>query len=86
MRILPLLAVILALAACSRDPRYRHDETAREAGRQAYRASQDVKRGAREAGRELKDASREFREGWEQARREHDVRKSKPTDADRDRK
>jgi hypothetical protein len=82
---LPLLALVIAFTACERDARYRHDESAREAGRQAYRTSQQIKRGAREAEQDLRDASREFKEGWEQARHDEESRPRKRTDADRER-
>ncbi len=59
----------LGLVSCDRDYRSDRDrEAARQAGRDAYRASQQVKRGAREAERDLRNAGKEFREGWEQAR------------------
>jgi hypothetical protein len=65
------IGVLLAfgLASCNRraDNR-REDHAAREAGRDAYRASQEVKRGAREAGRELHNAGKEFRQGWNDAK------------------
>jgi len=81
MRTLPLFALFALLTACNQDPRYRHDESAREAGRQAYRTSQDIKRGARHAEEDIRNASREFREGWDQARR--DSERHRQSGADR---
>jgi hypothetical protein len=47
----------LGLISCNRDH-------ARQAGREAYKASQDAKREASEAAKELRSAGREFSQGW----------------------
>lgn len=49
----------------------RHDEpAARQAGREAYDASREIKHGAKTAAREIRDAGKEFREGWAERRKE----------------
>lgn len=63
------LAVALGLTSCNQNP-HRDDAAARQAGREAFKASKDLKRDAREAARELQSAGKEFREGWNDARRE----------------
>ena len=66
-----LCLVGLGLISCSRQDTGRRDrEAARQAGREAYRASKNVKKGAKEAAHELHNAAKEFREGWEEARHE----------------
>jgi hypothetical protein len=45
-------------------------------GRDAYHASQEIKRGAKKAGKELQKAGKELREGWKEAKRE-DTRSKK---------
>ncbi len=46
-------------------------DASRRAGREAYRASKDLKRGAREAEHQLRTAGKEFRDGWaEESRRD----------------
>jgi hypothetical protein len=68
------LTVILALglggAACTRHDQHRADSTAQQAGRDAYRAGQAIKKGAKEAAKELRDAGKDFRQGYSEARRE----------------
>ena len=63
------------LSACTRTEQRRDDNSARQAGREAYRASQDVKHGAEKAAKELRNAGKEFREGWSEARREDPPRR-----------
>jgi len=60
----------LGLVSCERDRETNRREApnAREAGRQAYRASQDLKRGVQNAEKDLEKATREFREGWNEAK------------------
>ena len=66
-----VLAAGMGLAGCSREDRVRRDEpAARQVGRDAYKASQEIKKGAKEAGRELRNAGKELREGWNDAKRE----------------
>lgn len=62
----------LGLTSCNREPGEPRDRAAaRQAGREAYRASQQLKRGAKEAAHDLHDASKEFREGWTEAEHEN---------------
>lgn len=68
-----LIGLGLGLGACDRQS--RSDEAARRAGREAYRASQDVKKGAKEAARDLRSAGKEFREGWSEAERQEAARR-----------
>ena len=64
-----LIVITTGLMSCDRTDRANHDRpAAREVGREAYRASQEVKKDAREAGRELRDAGKEFRQGWNDAK------------------
>ena len=59
------IAAILSLCSCTRRDANRRDEpAARQAGRDAYEASQEIKHGAKEAAHELRQAGKEFREGW----------------------
>ena len=61
-----VLASGLGLISCT-----RHDEpAARQAGREAYDASREIKHGAKTAAREIRDAGKEFREGWSERRKE----------------
>jgi len=59
-----VIALVLAcgfgLISCAR----RDEPAARQAGREAYDASREIKHGAKTAARELRDAGKEFREGW----------------------
>lgn len=57
----------LGLVSCERDSA-RNTPPAREAGREAYQASKDVKRGARHAARTLEHAGKEFDKGWNEER------------------
>ena len=59
------------VTSCSRSTDRRDDEAARKAGRNAYRATQDLKHDANEAARQLRDAGSQFREGWNQAKHEN---------------
>ena len=64
-----LIIVGLGLVSCNRDDSTERQRTAaRQAGREAYRASQEVKRGAKEAAHDLRNASKEFRDGWSEAK------------------
>lgn len=62
----------------------RSDTTSRQAGREAYRASRNLKKDAQQAARELRSASKEFREGWTEAQQE-DARRPKTDRGDADR-
>ena len=78
MRAFGLTALLVAgsmLSSCGRGT-HRDESSAREAGRDAYRASQEIKRGAKKAGQELQKAGKELREGWNEAKRE-DTRRRK---------
>ena len=59
-----IIALVLTcgvgLTSCTR----RDEPAARQVGREAYDASQEIKHGAKTAARELKEAGKEFREGW----------------------
>ena len=48
----------------------REEPAARQLGREAYEASQDIKHGAKKAAKELRKAGKELRQGWNEARRE----------------
>lgn len=63
----------LGLVSCTREDKSQgNDPAARQAGREAYRASQDLKRDAKQAAQELRKASKEFREGWSEEKKRHD--------------
>jgi hypothetical protein len=66
----------LILASCNRDA-HRGEPAAREVGKDAYRASQEIKRGAKEAVQEVRKAGKEVREGWNEAKREDNARPRK---------
>ncbi len=67
-----LIVFGIGLSGCSRKDRDTHqnEPAARQAGREAYRASQDIKKGAKEAAKELRSAGKEFREGWNEQKRQ----------------
>jgi len=67
-RVTVLVLMGLGLISCDRRDRAHESPGAREAGREAYKASQEVKHEAREAGRELHNAGKEFRQGWNEAK------------------
>ena len=66
---LAMLAVGLTMASCKREA-HRDEPAARQVGRDAYRASKELKRGAKEAAQELRKAGKELREGWNDAKRD----------------
>lgn len=69
MRVWYIGLVLMAgagLSSCSR----RDEPAASQAGREAYRTSQEIKRGAKKAAKELQRAGKELREGWNEAKRE----------------
>ena len=67
---IPVLLAGLSLVSCTRRDTVRREEpSAREAGREAYRATQDLKRGAKKAAQELRDAGKEMKQGWNEAKR-----------------
>ena len=73
----------VTLISCSRDNRAdRSEPAARQAGRDAYHASQEVKQGARRAAHELENAGKEFRQGWSEAKHDNKTAR-RPYDRDR---
>ena len=65
-----VLGAVLALSSCTReDTAHRDEPAARQAGREAYRATQDIKRGAKEAAEQVRNAGKELRQGWNEAKR-----------------
>ncbi len=80
------LSVVLGLSACGRrEPARRDEPVAKQAGRAAYQASQDLKHGAKEAVRELRKAGKEASEGWNEAKQENrrDDRTTRPKPRER---
>ena len=80
MRTLYITVVLVAsgLVSCnSQDSAHRKEPPARQAGREAYRATEDIKRGAKDAAQEMRKASRELREGWNDAKHEDASRRKK---------
>ena len=63
-----IFVVGLMLASCNRDSR-RDEPAARQVGRDAYRASEEIKRGAKKAAQELRKAGKEVRQGWNEEKR-----------------
>ena len=57
------------LMSCTNGYSDRRDDGAREAGREAYRASKGIKRGAKQA-HDLRTAGKEFRQGWDAEKHE----------------
>jgi hypothetical protein len=62
-----ILAAGLAITSCNRDD-HRNEPAARQVGRDAYQASQELKHDAKKAGQELRSAGKEMREGWNEAK------------------
>lgn len=76
--IAPVMALGIGLVGCGRgDNSQRNGAAARQAGRDAYRASQTAKRDARDAAREVERAGKDFRQGWYEAKREDEARRRK---------
>ena len=67
--IIPALAC-LALSLTSCNQTYDRQPDTRQAGREAYRASQELKKDAKRAAQDLRQAGKNFREGWNEAARE----------------
>jgi hypothetical protein len=63
-----LILLGLGTVSCSRRDDHRNEPVARQAGREAARASQEVKEGARNAERDLRNAGKQFREGWNEGK------------------
>ena len=69
-----LLVGMMAASSCSRD-KHRDEPAARQLGRDAYKASEEIKRGAKEAAQELRKAGKEIRKGWKEAKQDEAQRK-----------
>jgi hypothetical protein len=85
MRTLYLALVIaagLGAASCNRN---RNEPAAHQAGREAYKATQQIKKGAKEAAKELHSAGKQFREGWKE-QKQAPPRDTKRQDADREKR
>jgi hypothetical protein len=65
-----VLAAAVGLVSCNRTADHREEPVARQVGKEAYSASQDIKRGAKKAAKEIRKAGKEFREGWSERRTE----------------
>lgn len=68
------LLLFLGLSSCQQAPR-REEPNARQAGREAYHASQKLKREAKDAAQQLHEAEKQFREGWNEASHEDHPRR-----------
>ena len=77
-----ILIAGLGVAGCARNDERRDDSAARQAGRDAYHAGQEVKKGAKEAADDARKAGKEFKEGWDEARR-NDRGRNRQGQADR---
>lgn len=71
--ILVLVATTVA-TSCNRD-KHSNEPAARQLGRDAYKTSEQIKRGAKEAAQELRKAGKEIRKGWKEAQRDETHRK-----------
>ena len=71
-----MLAAGLMLTSCNRDD-HREGSAARQIGKDAHQASEEIKRDAKKAGQALRKAGKDAREGWNEARREDDSRPKK---------
>jgi hypothetical protein len=83
-----LLGVLLLggwlLISCSNSQQQnRNEPSAREAGREAYRATEDLKHDAQKAERELRDAGNQFKNGWNQAKHQNHEQDNGPHDEDK---
>jgi hypothetical protein len=59
----------LGLISCSRQDNAHRDAPAREAGRDAYKASREIKQQAKKAEHELRDAGKDFQQGWNEEKK-----------------
>ncbi len=84
----PLIALLFlgfVLTSCNTADRSDpSDARARQAGREAYRASRNLKKDAQQAARELRNASKEFQEGWREAQQD-DARRPRDDRGEADR-
>ena len=74
------VAMVLAIGAgmigCSRDGGARGEgPAARQAGHDAYRASQAAKQDAKEAARAVQKAGKDFQQGWNEAKHQDTTRR-----------
>lgn len=65
MRLAILTLACIALAACNRQDT-RTQPTARQAGREAYQATRDLKKDAKKAAEQLRAAGKQFQQGWQE--------------------
>ena len=67
----PVLMIIVGLnfSACSRED-HRDEPAARQVGRDAARASEEIKAGAKKAGKAIQKAGKELRQGWNEEKRD----------------
>jgi hypothetical protein len=72
-----LLMAGIGLSACGRKESDQRDSAAREAGRAAYRLSEQTKKAAKELRRDVRQAGKEARQGWDQAKHEDASRHGK---------
>ena len=78
MKSVVLIFMVMALASCNRDKREKDESAARQAGRDAYRATREVKREAKEAAEKIRKAGKEAQQGWNEAKREDKAKQTKP--------
>jgi len=71
------LSAVLWGVSCKRSDTPRDNTAARQAGRDAYHATQEIKRGAKQAAKEIRNAGKEMREGWNDAKRTDPARRDK---------
>lgn len=66
------------MIGCSRDNGAGSEgPAARQAGRDAYRASRAAKQDAKQAAREVQRAGKDFQQGWNEAKHEDTTRRRK---------
>lgn len=61
--------IALGLISCDRsDTARRQEPPARQAGRDAYQTSRQIRKGVQEAAHDLQNAGKQFRQGWNEQR------------------
>jgi len=65
-----MLAAGMILASCNRDDQ-RNDSAARQVGRDARRASEELKRGAKKVEQDVRKAGKDVQEGWNEAKHDN---------------
>jgi hypothetical protein len=65
-----MLAAGMVFTSCNRADDRRNDSAARQVGRDAYRASDELKRGAKKVEQDVRKAGKEVQEGWNEAKHE----------------